>query len=43
MYFHLWFLSINMLSIAELDPFRLLVEKCTVLTKLNVASKASSC
>ena len=33
----------NMLSIAETDPFRLLVGNHTVLIKLHVASKATSC
>jgi len=32
-----------MLSIAEIDPFRLLVGNHTVLIKLYVASKATSC
>jgi len=38
-----WDISINMLSIPEIDPFKLLVGKRTVLIKLYVASKASSC
>ena len=42
-YLPLWDISINMLSIAEVDPFRLLVGNHTVLIKLYVASKASSC
>jgi len=41
-YLPLWDLSINILSIAETDPFRLLVGNCTVLIRLYVANKASS-
>jgi hypothetical protein len=34
---------INMLSIAEIDPLKLLVGNRTVLVKLYVASRVSSC
>ena len=36
-------ISINMLSIAELDPFKPLFGNRIVLIKLYVASKASNC
>jgi hypothetical protein len=42
-YLSLWYISINMLSIAELDLFKLLVGNHTVLVKLYVANRASSC
>ena len=41
LYLPLWDLLINMLSIAETDPFKLLVGNHTVPIKLYVASKAS--